>query len=211
MCICNEGGPLDLTLEQMQFHVFLSNSKGELMAVLQDPVSLPQHPKVQEVTCSSIFQSASFLTECHFDITFYGESEYGWIPGFDRFFTSPADTFIALHVPADAALTDRALFTFSVKTIDRRERSFTLLLLGLFAYSFSTVLSRSVKLYLLFWTLAGAFVGLLSIMAFIVYFGSRTVSRGVGITNLLLMTTAGWASMYYVNLIPTGYDILQNK
>ena len=149
------------------------------------------------------------------DLNFYGEPEYGWKPRFNRFFSVPLDTHIAIVMPSTGGFLsepDHAVFVIDVTEEDESSRCILLLALGLFFYIFSNQLSYSVELYLLFWCLGGAFIGIMTIVAFFAYFASRALTKGgVGITNLLLMTFGGWAGMYYVDFIPTYTEILQSK
>lgn len=204
------------SIEPTSFHVYRSTSEAELLDVIQNPsdnTDALSHPQVEKIRCSHLFSATSSLEECSVTLNFYGEPEYGWIPRFNRFFSLPVDTHVAIVLPAGSYISnERALFTIDVTEEDESGRCLLLLALGLFFYTFSNQLSYSVKLYLLFWFLGGAFVGALTIVAFITYFASRALTKGgVGITNLLLMTFGGWAGMYYVDLIPSFAEVMQSK
>ena len=148
---------------------------------------------------------------CDFDISYYGEPLYGWIPRFNYIFTQPPNTYIALSLPM-GIMNDISVFSLEVKPVDHTQTSFIMFSIGVALFTFADILSHSWGLYMTMWFIGGAFVSLMTILALVIYFASKTVTKGgIGMTQLALLTSVGWTSMYFIDLVPSTSDILQNR
>ena len=151
------------------------------------------------------------LESCDFDISYYGEPLYGWMPRFNYFFNPPPDTYIALYLPPGVG-SDISVFSIEVSPVDHNRVSLLLFMGGVIMFTFANAFSHSWALYMTMWFLGGAVVSLMTIVVLVIYFASKNVTKGgIGITQMLLLTTVGWTSMYYYDIIPSGTDILQSR
>lgn len=106
---------------------------------------------------------------------------------------------------------DRTIFSLEISEVDNSHFSIVLLSVGFFLFSFADILSFSPNVYMFCWCVGGAAVGIMAIIIFAIYIGSRMLSKqSIGPINVLLFTSLGWTSMYLANLIPSFQDILRN-
>lgn len=194
--------------QQSQFTVFTSSSDEDLKKVLENQTKLKLYPSVQTQSCQLFGTTA--IDECKFTLSFYGEPQHGWIPHFENFFSlDPPSTYIGVQLATEHR--ERTVFSIQVTEVDYSYISFALLCLGFFLFSFSDILSYSPTVYMFCWCVGGTAVGVVAILVFILYIGSRLLNKeNMGTVNMLLFTSLGWTSMYLANLIPSYADILRN-